>query len=636
MMQTTTPMPQAHRILVVEDEGIIAHDISSRLQALGHEVIKVASTAEEALEHAGGADLVLMDIRIDGAKDGITAAAEIRERYRVPVVFLTAFTDRSTLERAKIAEPFGYIVKPLAQAPLNASIEMAMYKHGMERKLEERQAWLETILASIADAAIVTDLEGRVLMLNRAAETLTGYVEAEARGQPIAKIARLMEFDSEEGSGDPVALAILRDAPVTLDRNWKLIARNGREAPIEGAVAPVKVGRQAIGAVVSLRDVSARRWEERQLRQAQKLDAAGRLAAGVATDYSNLLAIIRNQAEQLLHQFGQHSTAHKAAWEIQQAAVAAEHINRRLAAFGTRQVSHREVLSLNALLRESAKLIESLVDTAFESRRGPRVESRGGVADGASIELAIRPAATTGKIKADAIQIEQAIMTLILHACGSMPGGGRLLIETGNVEVPSQGHLHNYAMLAISYTGHEPEPDKLFEPATAGEESLSLSMVHAIVVEHGGLISAQATASGGSRLEMLLPRYEGAALLPRPAVGDAPAILLVDGRGRVRLQLHNFFEANGYNLLEAADAREAAAIAQMHEGSLDLLIVEAEEAEAIGVEVAGARGRVPLLRIVNGPEAGPGEIRRPFTQQALLERVSVLLRPGRSDTAGAC
>jgi hypothetical protein len=617
MMQTATETSKARKILIVEDEGLIAHDISARLQALGHEVIGIASTAEEALEHAPGADLVLMDVRIDGRTDGIAAAAMIRERYRVPVVFLTAHADRATLDRAKLAEPFGYIVKPLAQTALNTSIEIALYKHRMERQLEEREAWLRTILASIADAAIVTDTEGRVLMLNRAAEALTGFVQPEAAGQPISKIARLVEFDSEEDTSDPVALAILRDAPVALERNWKLIARTGREAIIEGAVAPIKVGEQAIGAVVSFRDVSARRWEERQVRQSQKLDAAGRLAAGVSNDYARLLAIIRNQAEQLVLQFGEYSPARKAAEEIRQAAASAEEMNRRLAAFGTRQVSWPEVLSLNALLRKSATVIESMI----ESKRG-------------SIELAIRPAANAGRIKADASQMEQAIMTLVLHACttiteqgeGEEQGKGRLLIETGNLEIPSQGRVHNYVMLAISYTGHEAEPEKLFEPAAAGEESLSLSMVHAIVAEHGGLISAQPTAGGGTRFEMLLPRHEGAALAPRPVEGDTPAVLLVDGRDPVLYQLHNFFEANGYNLLEAADASEAAAIAELHEGSLDVLIAEAEQADAIEAELAKARGRVALLRIVNRPEAGLDEIRRPFTQQALLQKVAALLR----------
>src|SRR5258707_209208 len=137
------------KVLVVEDEGIIAHDITSRLQALGHEVVAVCSTGAEAIEEAKAADIVLMDIHLDGKMGGIEAAEQIRERYHLPVVFLTAHADRVTLERAKLAEPFGYIVKPLSPAALNTSIEVAIYKHGTSRLLEAREAWLRPTLASV-------------------------------------------------------------------------------------------------------------------------------------------------------------------------------------------------------------------------------------------------------------------------------------------------------------------------------------------------------------------------------------------------------------------------------------------------------------------------------------------------------
>jgi two-component system, cell cycle sensor histidine kinase and response regulator CckA len=611
-MQTTrAQLPQGHKILIVEDEGLIAHDIASRLQALGHEVVATASTAKEALEHAGKAEIVLMDIRIDGPTDGIEAAAQIREKYGIPVVFLTAHADRATLERAKLADPFGYIVKPLAHSSLNTSIEIALYKHKVERQLAEREAWMRTILGSIGDAVVVTDPEGRVMMLNRAAEILLECVLPEAQGLPIGKIAHFIEGEreradvSESESAEPVALAILRDAPLPLDRGWKLLARSGREMLIEGVVAPVKVGGQAIGTVISFRDVSAREWEEKQVRQAQKLETAGRLAAGVATEYSNLLGIIRSQADNLVRQFSEYSSARKAGEEIQQAAAAAEQINRRLAVFGTRQVSQQETLSLNAMLRKVTKLIETV--------------------SGEAIEVSIRTNPATGRIKVDAEQIEQSIMTLVMHACAAMPEGGRLLIETGNTEIPTRGHPASYAVLAISYTGHEDDPEKLFEPSAAGDEGLALSTVHTIVAEHGGFVSAQRTAAGGCRFEMLLPRQAGQALLPQPATGRASSILLVDDRDRIRIQLHNFFEANGYNLLEAADGAEAVAIGQMHESGLDLVIAGAGQAEAIAKGLGG--GHVRLLRIVDLPEAGVEEIRRPFSQQALLQRVEELLRP---------
>jgi two-component system cell cycle sensor histidine kinase/response regulator CckA len=598
--------PAMYKILVVEDEGLIAHDIADRLAALGHKVIATAATAEEAIERASGADLVLMDIRLDGRADGIEAAAEIRARYHLPVIFLTAHADRSTLERAKTAAPFGYIVKPLSHNSLNTSIEMAMHKYRLERQLEEREAWMRTVLGSVADAVVVADASGRVVMLNLAAEVLTGWPHAEAQGQPVSKVVALAKENGAVAGEDPVALAMLRDAVVPLARSWRLVSRSGREMSVEGAAAPVKTNTGIIGAALSFRDVSARRWEEQQIRQSQKLEALGRLAAGVSTDYSNLLGIVRNRADQLLRHFGEYSPARKLIEEIEQAAVAADQINRRLAAFGSRQVCQPEPVSLNALLRRSTKLIESLAGT--------------------QIELSIRPDPATMRVRADTSQIEQALLGLILHACSRMALGGKLLIETRNAGAPAGSQIAAYAMLAVTYTGEEDEPERLFEPCPAGEEGMALAMVHAIVTEHGGYISAQRAGSGGCRFEILLPA-ETAAALPAARVfsrREAPAILLIESRDAVRAELHNFFEANGYNLLEAADTSEALAVSKMHEGSIDLLIGEAPLGAA-AAELVREHSALKVLEIVDeAPRAN--QIRRPFTQAALLEKVEALLQ----------
>lgn len=166
---------------------------------------------------------------------------------------------------------------------------------------------------------------------------------------------------------------------------------------------------------------------------------------------------------------------------------------------------------------------------------------------------------------------------------------------------------------------------------------MALSLAHAIITEHGGYISARATAGGGCRFEMLLQQSNGAALLPQPGGREAPSILLVDYRDRVRAQLHNFFEANGYNLLEAADAEEAAAIGQVHEGSLDLLIAEAPQADTLSAALRATHPAMAVLRLVNGPPKAPDELHTPFTQQELLDRAQELLnlRPKlESATAG--
>ena len=600
----------SYKVLVVEDEGLIARDIASRLEALGHEVVGIASTAEEALEKAPAAEIVLMDIRIDGPTDGVSAAAQIRERYHVPVIFLTAHADRATLDRAKLAEPFGYIVKPLAHASLHTSLEIAVYKHRMDRRLEEREAWLRTTLSSVAEAVIVTDAGGRILMMNHAAETLTGWIQPQAEGQPVSKVVQLIDSESGAPADDPVPLAILRDAPVALGRNVQLLARGGRQMMVEGSVAPAKAAGAAIGVVLSLRDVSARRWEERQLQLSQKMEAAGRLAAGVSQEFANLLATIRNQSETLMREFAEYSPVRRALEEIQQAASAADQITQRLAGFGTRQVGHPEVLSLNAILRRMSKLIESVA--------------------GGHIEMAIRPDRMAGKIHADAAQIEQMVMNLVMHACASMPEQGRLLIETGNAEVPVHGRMNSYVMLAVTHSGPEADLDKLFEPAAGVGDSLGLSIAHNIVTEHGGLLSVQPTAGEGCRFEALLPRWIAPELLPRPesSLADpagAPSILLIEERERVRAQLHNFFEANGYNLIEASDADEAIALGEAHEGALDLLIAKSAEADRAASALLAAHPALAVLRMVDGQETAPGEIGLPFTQAALLDRVGALL-----------
>jgi two-component system cell cycle sensor histidine kinase/response regulator CckA len=590
----------------VEDEGIIANDIASRLENMGHTVVGTCGTAAEALEQAAGAELVLMDIRLDGPVDGIAAAAQIRDRYHLPVIFLTGQADQSTLERAKAADPFGYIVKPLGQTTLQTTIEIALYKHRVERELEQREAWLNTIFTSVADAVVVADAAGRVVMLNRAAERLTGWTQAEAAGKVLHQVATLIDRQADGGEpADPAALAILRDEPFVFTESWRLVSRSGRELMIEGAAAPVKASGMALGIALTFRDVSARRWEERHLQQGQKLEAVGRLAAGVANEYANPLAIIRNQAEQLLRQFGEYSPARKAAEIIQVAAAATEQLNGRLASLGTRRVSQQEVLSLNGLIRRAAKVIESVI--------------------GPSVELSIRLDPAAGRIKADPEQMEQIVMTLILHSSAAMPQGGRILIETGNVELALP-----HTILAITHTGLEPDPETLFEPSSIEGPGLALSLVHAMVTEHGGYVSAQSTEGDACRFEVLLPSWGGIALPANPAPLDAPSILLVDPSDQVRLQLHNFFEANGFNLLEAADVGEALAMAEFHEGPVDLLIAAAAEADLIAADLK----TIEVLRIVDGSERSSHEIQRPFSQQGLFDRVDTIVRGKRLAHSG--
>jgi len=598
---------QAYKVLVVEDEGLIAHDIAARLEALGHQVVATVATADEAVDLAAGADVVLMDIRIDGRRDGIIAAQEVRARHHVPVVFLTAHADRVTLERAKAADPFGYITKPLGPASLQTSIEMAVHRHRMERQLEEQEAWLRTTLESVAEAIVVADPFGRIRILNRAAEAFTGWTAANAIGQLLETVVHLVEEESGDDLGDPAPLAILRGAAVPLDHGLRLIARGGREIAVEGTVAPVRSPSETLlGVVLTLRDVSARRWEERQLRQAQRVEAAGRLAARISAEYANLLQIIRSRTGLLARQLGDYSPAQTALAEIREAAIAAEQVTEKLAGLGTRQMAQPEIISLNAVLRRMAKPIEKAV--------------------AGRVVTAVQPEPEAGRIRADPAQIEQVIMNLVLHACAVVPDGSRLLIQTSRTEVPQRGALASFSAFRLTYFATEPDLDRLFDPAGSGQNGLALSVAHSIAAEHGGYLTAR-PVTDGTRIELLLPRLheDSLQLDAAPGAGQARTILLVDGRDRVRAQLHKFFESAGYNLLEASDREEASALGQVHEGPLHLLIADAADRDAILSELLPRRPGLDCLTIVDLPESSAQEISRPFTQQELLDRTAALL-----------
>ena len=516
-----------YKVLIVEDEGLIAHDIASRLETLGHTVVGAVSTGAEAIAGAGAADIVLMDIRLDGPMDGIQAAAEIRRRYRLPVVFVTAHTDRSTLEQAKLAEPFGYVVKPVAMAALQTTLELAVYKHGMERRLQESESWLD----AVADAVIVTDAEGRVRMCNQAAMVLCG-------GAPH-EIAQVL-------AEDPVPLAILKDTAIPVE------SKIG-ECLVEGLAAPVRAGGMVIGTVLTLRDVSARRRAEQQSRHAQRVEAAGRLAASVAGEYANLLAIIRSQTEQLLDRFEHYSRLRQPLEEIQQAASAADRITRRLAGFNATPLGQTEVLNLNAILRRMLKLVESAA--------GPRVR------------VHLRLDAATRKFHGDMAHVEELVMSFVVHASGAMPDDGEVTIETGNV--------NDQVFLALTHSGAPQDPDAL------------------------DLAVARYVTGDGNKLEAQFPAWSDPAASAPAADAHPRTILLVESNERVRSELHNFFETNGYNLLEARDAGEAQTLLELQEVDL---VIGGGRADGLGEE------DVPRLAIA-----------RPYSQAALLEQVESAL-----------
>lgn len=248
------------RILIVEDEAIVAKNLANGLGKLDYTIVATASSGEEAIRLTGeqGADLVLMDIGLRGDMDGIEAAELIRARFDVPVVYLTAYADDQTLQRAKITAPFGYVVKPFRVEEVHSSIQMALYKHEMETKLRASEERYRALFDQAFDAIVLASAQGLILDANLAACELLGYSHAE--------MVRLKASDLRlPGSQTRSALPI-RSAPDdrgAMPYETVVRHRDGRLVPVELTITPLAAGGERLNLTIA-RDISERRQAEEE------------------------------------------------------------------------------------------------------------------------------------------------------------------------------------------------------------------------------------------------------------------------------------------------------------------------------------------------------------------------------------
>ncbi|RKE35752.1 PAS domain S-box-containing protein [Paraburkholderia sp. BL23I1N1] len=253
------------RILIVEDDRVVARDIAQQMNRAGHTVVGITARGEDALPLAAESapDLILMDVRLEGELDGIDTARLLRENFNLPVVFLTAYADEETVRRATVTEPFGYVLKPFDDMQLRTVVEMALYKHGAERRLRESEQRYAVTLSSIGDAVIATDRDSRINFINPVAETLTGWPRDEAMGRPLADVFRVINETTRAPAEDPVTAVLSAGTIVGLANHTLLLARDGREIAIDDSGSPIVDDRgEILGVVLVFRDVTQRRRAE--------------------------------------------------------------------------------------------------------------------------------------------------------------------------------------------------------------------------------------------------------------------------------------------------------------------------------------------------------------------------------------
>lgn len=289
------------KLLVVEDESIVAMDIKHRAENLGYEVIAITPKGEEAVEltRKNHVDLILMDIVLKGEMDGVEAAQRIHAEQDTPILYLTAYSDEETLKRAKITEPFGYIIKPFEDRELHSAIEIALYKNQVERRLKESEKWLSTTLESIGDAVIATGKDGEILFMNPVARKVTGWSQEEALGKNLQDVFRLINEDNGLPVEDLVAKILEKDVVIELEDPTLLITKNGNTLPIDDSTAPIRdENGHIIGVALVFRDITQRRKAEKEKEELLKEKARGELSSFVLSALpvfaSNIPPQIRN------------------------------------------------------------------------------------------------------------------------------------------------------------------------------------------------------------------------------------------------------------------------------------------------------------------------------------------------------
>jgi len=386
-------------------------------------------------------------------------------------------------------------------------------------------------------------------------------------------------------------------------------------------------------------DVTEHRVLEQQLRQAQKMEAVGRLAGGIAHDFNNLLMVISGYCEFLLEKIGPDPALRGPAQEIANAANRAAALTRQLLAFSRKQILTPKVLDLNAVVTENFKMLTRLI--------------------GEHIQLVMVPGSDLGAAKADPGQIEQVVMNLAVNARDAMPGGGKLTIETANVSLDeSYARLHppvepgEYVMLAISDTGVGMDAEtqsRIFEPffSTKGPKGtgLGLSMVYGIVKQSGGYIWASSEPGKGTSFKVYLPRVSetGEAAVAQVAAKDIQqgreTVLLVEDEVTVLRLARGFLERQGYTVIDAGDPATAILISNAHSGPIHLLLTDVVMPGMTGRELANRLcPRRPEMRVLymsgytenavgrNGTlDAGITLLQKPFTLLTLKAKVREVL-----------
>jgi two-component system cell cycle sensor histidine kinase/response regulator CckA len=584
-------MGERKSILIVGHSGSASKSLVLIFDQNGY-TIDTAGTGHDALEKAKrqAYTAAFLDTRLPDMEgtELIKALKDIK-----PDTVLIMVTTYADLEEAKQALKKGasaYVIKALDSeevlAVFGEAFEMQHLLTENKRLYEEAQRELaerrltdqalkkseekyRTLFEDSRDAIVITNKKGRLLDMNQSALDLFGYSREELLGMRIGDLyADIFE--------DRRIQKELEQKGYAKDVVSKLVRKNGSERHSELTVSVKKYGYDSvIGYQSIIRDISERKRLEEQLFQSQKMEAIGRLAGGVAHDFNNLLTTIIGHSDIMLMDLTENSPFRADLEGIRKASDRAAALTRQLLAFSRRQVLQPKVLDLNKVIADTEKMLRRLI--------------------GEDVELSTVFGQDIGRVKVDPGQMEQVILNLAVNARDAMPDGGRVTIETTNVDLDDayvQKHhvvvAGPYLMMAVSDTGvgmDKETQSQIFDPFFTTKEQgqgtgLGLSTVYGIVKQSGGYIWVYSEPDVGTTFKIYLPRVEEEAELlqkervPKEVPCGSETILLVEDDEMVLRLAGRILNRHGYKVLEAPNAEEALRIGNQYEKPIHLILTD--------------------------------------------------------------
>ncbi|HWA46747.1 MAG TPA: response regulator [Dongiaceae bacterium] len=591
------------KILLVEDERIPAFNLQQRLRKLGYDVPSIVPSGTEALMliEQQRPDMVLMDIHIEGDLDGIETASRIPPEWMIPVIYLTAYSEEATLQRAAATKPYGYLLKPFSERELHATIQMALQRHATELALRQREADLERsredfrfLFANNPLPMWVFDLETLAFLdVNEAAVTTYGYAREEFLGMTITQIRPAEDIPKIQD-------LLTSKAPHHSAQNWRHLRKNGKIIEVDVFSYALTFDGRPARITVAV-DVTQRNRAEEQLRQSQKMEAVGQLTSGVAHDFNNLLTIVQGNLELI----GERLPPDPAISNMMSDALGASErgamLTRRLLAYSRQQTLEPRTISLHQLVADLMALLRRTLDETI------------------ALDAILAP--DLWHVRIDPGQLENALLNLAVNARDAMPNGGKLTIEAFNTFLDADYAAQNpeitpgeHVLVAVTDTGTGMPPEvvvRAFEPffttkAVGRGTGLGLSMVFGFVRQSGGHIKIYSEIGRGTSIKLYLPRATTALDVPiandagvTPYLAKGETVLVVEDDDGLRKMALTMLAGLGYRTLEAADGPQAMEhIARA--GGVDLLLTDVVLPKGMnGPAIANAARQVrPGLKVL--------------------------------------